>query len=81
MGSHWLAGPDRTDFFRRVVANCEDEIELGRIRMRELVPRLRSPAGSLPALKALNLPAPRRRIQDNLGHLGPRRVTVKEKHV
>ena len=42
MGSHWLAGPYRTDFLRRVVADCENEIELWRVGSRELIPWLRA---------------------------------------
>ena len=41
MSCHWLTGPNRTNFFRCVVANCEDEVELRSIRRSELIPGLR----------------------------------------
>jgi hypothetical protein len=38
MRGHRLAGPDRADFIRGVVADGEHEIQLRRIRLGELVP-------------------------------------------
>src|SRR5262249_3548302 len=44
MRRHRLAGPHRTDFARRVVADGEGEIERRRAGLGELVPRLRTKA-------------------------------------
>src|SRR5262249_36173730 len=44
MRRHRLAGPHRTDFARRVVADGEGKIERRRARLRELIPRLRTKA-------------------------------------
>ena len=40
MGGHRLTGPDRADFFGRVVANCENKVELRSARQREFIPCL-----------------------------------------
>src|SRR5215472_9333969 len=40
MGSNWLSGPDRANFLRCVVADGEDEVQLGRVWFREFIPRL-----------------------------------------
>jgi len=40
MCGHGFARPQRTDFLRCVIADCEDEIERGGTRLRELIPRL-----------------------------------------
>src|SRR5215472_17058414 len=42
MRRHRLAGPDRADFFGRVVADREYEIELGCSRLCKLIPALAS---------------------------------------
>src|SRR3546814_1855145 len=42
MGGDRVARPDRAGFARGIVANGEDEIELGRARRREFVPALRA---------------------------------------
>ena len=44
MRGHRLAGPDRADLARGIVANGEDEIELGRAVLREFLPALRAVA-------------------------------------
>src|SRR5262249_5040664 len=44
MGRHRLAGPHRTDFARRVVADGEGKIERRRAWLGELIPRLRTKA-------------------------------------
>src|SRR5262249_18735955 len=44
MRRHRLAGPHRTDFARRVVADGEGEIERRRAGLGELIPRLRTKA-------------------------------------
>ena len=40
VSGHWVTGPDGADFFRCVVTDGKDEIELGRIGLREFVPTL-----------------------------------------
>ena len=47
MRRHRLARPDRAGFVRRVVADREDEIHLGRARSREFVPALRAGEGGI----------------------------------
>ena len=49
MRRHRLAGPHRTDFTRRVVADGEGEIERGRAWPGELIPRLRAKARDIMA--------------------------------
>ena len=44
MRGHRLAGPHRADFLRRVVADREDEIELGRPGLSKLLPALAAQA-------------------------------------
>src|SRR5262245_29915104 len=44
MRRHWLAGPHRTDFTRRVVADGEGKIERGCTGLSELIPGLRTKA-------------------------------------
>ena len=47
VGRHWLAGPDRADFRRRVVADGEDEVHFGGTGLRELRPILAAQTGGV----------------------------------
>jgi len=38
MRRHRLAGPNRTNFFRGAVAQCENKVQLGPTRLSELIP-------------------------------------------
>ena len=44
MRRHRVAGPDRADFARRLIADREHEIHLRRVRLGELIPALRAQA-------------------------------------
>src|SRR5215469_13987098 len=62
MGSHWLTRPDRTNFLGRLVADGEDEVQLGRVRFGELIPRLAvsTPGGDSRRFKLAKGPRARR---------------------
>jgi hypothetical protein len=45
MRRHWGAGPHRTYFASRLIANCENEIHCGRAGLSEFVPALAAESG------------------------------------